>query len=101
MDDLNANLIFTVSEDQLTRVEVSFNFKITLSAQGQSATTYMNYAMYAENFSNQAQTIALPTGSTVVIYCNDCHLMATENDYCIGCRAYRCGDCHDQNEHNG
>ena len=101
MDDLNANLIFTVSEDQLTRVEVSFNFKITLSAQGQSATTYMNYAMYAENFSNQAQTIALPTGSTVVIYCNDCHLMATENDYCIVCRAYRCGDCHDQNEHNG
>lgn len=91
MDDLNANLIFTVSEDQLTRVEVSFNFKITLSAQGQSATTYMNYAMYAENFSNQAQTIALPTGAVIETYCVNCGLGSGR--YCKECKAYICQSC--------
>lgn len=100
MDDLNANLIFTVKNDQLTRVEVSCNFKLTVSAQGQSMSTYANYSMYAENFSSQAQTIALPTGSTVVIYCNDCGLTATESDYCDACRAYICEDCHSTTVHN-
>ncbi len=100
-DDLNANLIFTVKDDVVTRVEVSCNVKISVSAQGENITIYMNYSAYAENFNQAMQTIVLPMGSTVNIYCDDCGLTATEGDYCAGCQAYRHGNCHDQNEHNG
>ncbi|MBQ8447074.1 MAG: hypothetical protein IJX31_04775, partial [Clostridia bacterium] len=98
--DLNANLIFTVKNDKLTRVEVSYNVKVSVSAQGQSMTVYMNSSVYAEDFSDQAQTIALPTGSTVVIYCDECGLTAAESDYCAACRAYVCEDCHWWISHN-
>ena len=100
VEDLNANLIFTVKNDKLTRVEVSYNVKVSVSAQGQSMTVYMNSSVYAEDFSDQAQTIALPTGSTVIIYCDECGLTAAESDYCAACRAYVCKDCHWWISHN-
>ena len=100
VDDFNSNLIFTVQNDKLTRVEVSDNVKVSVSAQGESMTMYINSSVYAENFSVQTQTIALPTGITVVIYCDDCGLTVAESDYCTGCRAYVCDDCHFGVVHN-
>ena len=102
-DDLNANLIFTVKNDRLTRVEVSYNVKATVTMEGDSMSIYVNSSVFAENFSAAAQTIALPTGSTVDIYCESCGWAVTEDDYCSLCRAYVCDDdyCHFGAAHNG
>ena len=98
-DDLNANLIFTVQNDKLTKVEVSYNVKITISMDGEKMTTYVNYSMYAENFSNQAQTIALPAGANIKTYCVECGL--STGRYCKECRAYICQLCDNGLAHNG
>lgn len=94
MDALNANLIFTVKNDKLTRVEVSYNVGVTVSMQGESASIYANASVYAENFSAQTQTITLPTDITVQLYCDYCGLEVTESAYCVKCNGYTCVACH-------
>lgn len=94
VDAWNANLIFTVKNDTLTRVEVSYNTKITTSMMGMNSTTYTNYSMYAENFSGEKLAITLPTDITVDIYCADCGWSVTDDDYCDDCKEFICENCH-------
>ena len=92
-DALNANLIFTVQNGKITRIEISYNLKVAISMDGESMTTYTNYSIYAENFSNQAQTVALPTGAIVNTYCVRCE--ESTGRYCRDCKAYICQRCDD------
>lgn len=98
-EELNANLIFTVKNGTLTRAEVSQNVKITVSVQGMSMSVFSNVSFYAENFNAEAQTIALPADSTVVVCCDDCEAEVTEDDYCDICKAYLCETCHGSVQH--
>lgn len=93
-EELNANLLFTVKDGTLTRVECSENVKINVSLKGMSMSVFSNVSLYAEGFSTEPQTIALPEGSTVVVYCDDCEEEVTENDYCESCNKYLCTTCH-------
>ena len=101
VDQLNANLSFTVKNDKITRVEASFNMGVSVTAQGERMSVFANCSAYAENFSGEAKAITLPTGVTVKRYCEYCGLTAAESDYCNSCRMYVCDDCHAGTVHNG